>query len=109
MFCVLLRRRVSLALLGTCSFIAMKFIYIVFFTVNSPVIFPKYIFVFLFNYESLNEILLTSIGSVVERRTRVRTKVRGSYPTDCFACLFGLFICNFFLIGFFLFLPTTDP
>ena len=88
-----------------------------FFTVNSPVIFPKYIFEFLFNYESLNEILLTSIGSVVERRTRARTKMRGSNPTDfpfssflfCFACLFCFFICNFFPVGFFLFLPTTGP
>lgn len=48
-FCVQLRRRVVPAFLGTCFFIAMKYIYFVFFTVNSPVIFLKYTFEFVLN------------------------------------------------------------
>ena len=50
LFCVLLRRRVISALLGICSFTAMKCFYVVFFfTTNSPVIFLKYTFDFVLN------------------------------------------------------------
>ena len=50
LFFVVLRRPVVLPLLGICSFNMMKCIKIhLFFTVNSPVIFLKYIFELVFD------------------------------------------------------------
>ena len=99
MFCVPLQRRVLSVLLGTCSFIAMKFVYIGFL--------PSIALLFFRNI-SLNSCLITNLQMkyfshllVVQwkGRTRARTKVRGSNPTDDrFLFFFFFFFFSSFLL-----------